>query len=75
MGSGLRLAIVGVMLGLAGAYAGGRLVASRVFAMRAADPVVLLTAAAIVAAIVFLATMIPAVRASRLEPVRALRAE
>jgi len=75
MGSGLRLAIVGVVLGLAGAYAGGRLVASRVFAMRAADPVVLLTAAAIVAAIVFLATMIPAVRASRLEPVRALRAE
>lgn len=75
MGTGQRLAIVGVVVGLAGAYAGGRLVASRVYAMRAADPVILLAAAVIVAAVALLATMIPAVRASRLDPVRALRPE
>ncbi|HWF86701.1 MAG TPA: ADOP family duplicated permease [Vicinamibacterales bacterium] len=75
MGTGQRLAIVGVLLGLAGAYAGGRLVVSRVYAMRAADPVILLTAAVIVAAVALLATMIPAIRASRLDPARALRAE
>jgi putative ABC transport system permease protein len=75
MGTGQRLAIVGVLLGLAGAYAGGRLVATRVYAMRAADPVILVTAAVIVATVAFLATMIPAIRASRLDPVRALRTE
>jgi len=75
MGAGQRLAIAGVLLGLAGAYAGGRLVVSRVYAMRAADPVILLTAAVIVAAVALLATMIPAIRASRLDPARALRAE
>jgi len=75
MGTGQRLAIVGVVLGLAGAYAGGRLVASRVYQMRAADPVILLAAAFIVAAVALLATMIPAVRASRLDPVSTLRSE
>jgi predicted permease len=75
MATGQRLAIVGVLLGVAGAYAGGRLVVSRVYAMRAADPVILLTAAAIVAAVALLATMIPAIRTSRLDPARALRAE
>ena len=73
MRSGQRLALVGLALGLAGAYASGRLVAGSVFAMRAADPVVLLGAGAIVAAVACGATMIPALRASRLNPVRALR--
>ena len=75
MGSGQSLAIAGVVFGLAGAYAAGRLVASRVYAMRAADPVVLLAAALIVAAVALVATLIPALRASRIDPVRALRAE
>jgi ABC-type antimicrobial peptide transport system permease subunit len=43
--------------------------------MRAADPVVLLAAGAIVALVTGIATMIPAVRASRLDPVLALRSE
>lgn len=75
MGTGERLAIAGILLGLGGAYAGGRLVASRIYAMRAADPVVLLMAALTVAAVALLATIIPAVRASRIDPVRALRSE
>jgi ABC-type antimicrobial peptide transport system permease subunit len=53
----------------------GRIVANSVFGMRASDPAVLLTAAAIVAAIAAVATMIPAIRASRIDPVRALRSE
>ncbi len=75
MNGGQRLALVGVAIGLIGAYAGGRLLASSVYAMRAADPLILAAAALIVAVVAFLATMIPAVRASRLEPVRALRPE
>jgi putative ABC transport system permease protein len=75
LGAAQRLAIGGLLLGLAIAYAGGRVVASSVFAMRAADPVVLTAAAAIVAAVTGLATIIPALRATGVDPVRALRSE
>lgn len=73
MSAGQRLMALGVVLGLALAYVGGRLVAGNVFAMRAADPVVLLTAGALVGLVAWLATMVPAVRASRQDPVAALR--
>jgi putative ABC transport system permease protein len=73
--TGQMLAIGGVLIGVAAAYAGGRVVASYLYAMRAADPVVLIGAGAIVAAVTMIVTLIPAVRASRLDPVRALRAD
>jgi ABC-type lipoprotein release transport system permease subunit len=75
LGSGQRLAVAGVLLGLVGAYAGGRLVSSRVYAMRAAAPVVLLAAALIVAAVALVGTTIPALRASRIDPVDSIRAD
>jgi predicted permease len=75
LGTGQRLALGGVVLGLAGAYAGGRLVASRIYEMRAADPLVLLPAAVIVGVVALIATVIPALRASRINPVRAIRPE
>jgi putative ABC transport system permease protein len=75
LSTGQQLALIGVVIGLAAAYAGGRVVASYLYAMRAADPIVLITAAAIVALVTIAATMIPAVRGSRVDPVRALRAE
>jgi ABC-type antimicrobial peptide transport system permease subunit len=75
MSGGQCLALAGLVLGLAGAYAGGRVVASSIFEMRAADPGILGTAAAIAAAIAVAATMIPALKASRVDPVRALRSE
>jgi ABC-type antimicrobial peptide transport system permease subunit len=64
---------IGAMLGLVLAYVGGRIASSNVFAMRATDPVVLLSAVALVAVVVWFATMIPAIRASRQDPVNALR--
>jgi putative ABC transport system permease protein len=73
MSRGQRLISIGVALGLVLAYAGGRLVSGSVFAMRAADPVVLLTASVVVVIVAWLATMIPAMRASRQDPVAALR--
>lgn len=73
MSAGQRLMAVGVVLGLFLAYAAGRIVSGSVFAMRAADPLVLLTAATLVATVAWIATMIPAIRASRQDPVRALR--
>ncbi len=73
--SGQRLTIAGVLFGLVCAYAGGRLVANRVYAMRSADPLILLSAAVIVAIVALMAALVPAVSASRTDPVRALRAE
>jgi len=63
------------LIGLATAYAVVRVVASYLYEMRAADPLVLISAGAIVAAVTMAATMIPAMRASRVDPVRALRSE
>jgi putative ABC transport system permease protein len=72
---GQRLAAVGTIIGLAAAYAGGRIVGSNVYAMRAADPFILATAAAAVLIITALATVIPALRATRIDPTLVLRGE
>ena len=75
MSTGQRLAVGGIVLGLGAAYAGGRLAAASVYEMRASDPLVLALGAAIVGGVTIVATAIPAVRASRLDPVRALRSK
>jgi putative ABC transport system permease protein len=75
LASGQQLTAIGVVLGMIGAYAGGRLVGNRIYAMRAADPLVLIGATLIVALVAVIATTIPAVRASRTDPIRALRPE
>jgi ABC-type antimicrobial peptide transport system permease subunit len=73
IGAGQRWALAGVVVGLAATYGGGRLVASQVYEMRADDPLILFMAAGLVAVIAFVAATIPAVKASRLDPVQALR--
>lgn len=75
MKSGQRVALIGIVLGVAGAYAGGRIVASNFYEMRAADPAILLGATIIVGVVTFVATMIPALSSSRLDPARALRSD
>ena len=75
MRRGQWLAAVGVVVGIGAAYAGGRAAGSLVYGIRAADPIVLATATIVVAAITLIATAIPARRASRTDPVLALRAE
>jgi putative ABC transport system permease protein len=73
MWRGQALAIVGVAIGLAAAYAGGRAVASLVYGVHASDPIVLVSATAVVALISWVATAIPASRAARVDPILALR--
>jgi putative ABC transport system permease protein len=75
MRRGQQLAIAGVVVGLGAAYAGGRAVAGTVYGIRASDPVVLASATAVVALITIVATAIPAIRASRVNPITALRSE
>ncbi len=57
------------------AYLSGRIVASQLYAIRASDPLMLAAAIVVVAGIAALATMLPAWRASRLSPARALHPE
>jgi predicted lysophospholipase L1 biosynthesis ABC-type transport system permease subunit len=72
---GLRLALVGVVLGLAGALALTRLLRSELFEVSAVDPVTLLGAAAVLALVAAGATYLPARRASRVSPMEVLRGE
>jgi predicted permease len=66
---------VGLALGLLAAWALSRGMASVLFGVSATDPLVYLAAAAIVTIVGLAAATIPAIRASRIDPVVALRAE
>jgi predicted permease len=70
-----RLAIVGVAIGLAGALVLGRYAASLLFRVDGVDPNVTLAAVAVVIFVSLGAAMVPAYRASRIDPARALRWE
>jgi hypothetical protein len=70
---GRGLAVVGLAIGVVAAVAGGRLIASRLYQVRAGDPVILAVATAAVLAVTFLAYLLPALRASRIHPAESLR--
>jgi putative ABC transport system permease protein len=72
---GLRLALIGVGVGLAGALALTRLIRSELFGVSAVDPITLAGAAAVLVAVAAAATWLPARRATRVSPMEVLRAE
>ncbi len=72
---GMRPVIVGLIAGLAAALALGRLITSQLYQVSAHNPIVLAATAAILAAAALLACLLPARRASLLNPVEALRVE
>ena len=71
----VALAVVGLGIGLAVAYSLGKFVASFLFGMKPHDPLALSVAAVVLAAAAILAGYAPARRASRVDPVAALRHE
>jgi ABC-type antimicrobial peptide transport system permease subunit len=71
---GVMLA-VGAVLGLAGAYAGSRVVGSLLFGMTPNDPVVFAGAAALLILVAVIAAYVPTLRATRVNPLQALRYE
>lgn len=75
MKQGAVLAFIGTAVGLAAAYVSGQIVASRIYSIRASDPLMLTSAILLVVGITVLATMIPAWRASRVEPSGVLHSE
>ncbi|HUJ43159.1 MAG TPA: ABC transporter permease [Opitutaceae bacterium] len=72
---GLRLAVPGALLGLAGAWAGSRLLQSQLFGVAASDPVTYVVSALLLLLAAVFACWIPAHRATRVNPTEALRAE
>jgi predicted permease len=73
MKQGLALTTIGIVVGLAGAFALNRLIASLLYGVRPTDPT---TIVAVVATITFVATLacwLPAWRASRVDPIVVLR--
>jgi len=75
IGQGLRLAVIGVVLGLAAAAAATTLVRGLLFNTSATDPVVYGSLAALLLAMAALACYVPARRAMRVDPMTALRSE
>ncbi|MGA3224615.1 MAG: ABC transporter permease [Acidobacteriaceae bacterium] len=72
---GMQLAIAGVIVGVCAAFGLTRLIASFLFGVKSWDPIVFVTVPAILTAVALLAVWLPATRASRLDPMEALRVE
>jgi putative ABC transport system permease protein len=75
LGSGLRLVIIGIALGAAIALWAGRWVESLLFQESPKDPAVFAAVAFVLVAVALVATVVPARRASRVDPNVALRTD
>ncbi len=72
---GMRLVLLGVALGLAGAWAVTRVMASLLFEVSTSDPLTFLSVAGLLTLVALLASFIPAYRATKVDPIIALRYE
>jgi putative ABC transport system permease protein len=75
MGQGLALVGAGVVIGVAGAFGLTRLIASQLFGVKPTDPTTFILVALTLVGVAALATFVPAMRATRVDPVVALREE
>jgi ABC-type antimicrobial peptide transport system permease subunit len=75
IGSGMKLALAGVAIGVAGALALSRLLQAMLFEVTPLDPPSYVVTAAVLLAVAALASFVPARRATRVDPLVALRTE
>jgi ABC-type antimicrobial peptide transport system permease subunit len=75
LAQGLRLCLAGTALGLAGAFFLARFLRSLLFGISPSDGPTILVVVVTMTAVVVAATYLPAVRASRIDPILALRHE
>jgi len=72
---GMKLVLIGLALGIVGSWMAARLLVHLLFGVPATDPVTLLGSAVVFAAVGFLACLLPAWRATRIDPVISLAVE
>ncbi len=72
---GMRLAMIGVVLGIGAAFGLTRFLASFLFGVKTWDPMVFVAVPLVLGAVALLAVWLPASRASRLNPMQALRVD
>jgi predicted permease len=72
---GMRLALVGLVVGVGAAFGLTRFLASFLFGVKSWDPLVFISVPLVLASVALLAVWLPATRASKLNPMQALRVE
>ena len=74
-GEGIKLALVGLLIGFGGAWAVTRLMKNLLFGVSPTDPLTFIVIASLLASVSLLACYIPARRATKVDPLVALRFE
>jgi predicted permease len=72
---GMRPVVIGLAIGIVSAFALGRLLTSQLYEVSAHDPALLTASTILLAAIALVACLVPARRATHVDPIQALRAE
>jgi len=75
LGRGLGLALAGVAIGLVAAFAASRVMGSLLYQVQPRDPATFITVPAVLMLVAIVASLLPALRATRVNPIVALRTE